>query len=254
MRNLSACLILSASLLGLSLPALADTSVRLPALQQLLGSEQPISGGIDINLPLVAEDGGAVPLRLSFTDRLNPGEQITAIRVFAARNPRAEVIEFAPAASLPRLEFSTRIRLNESQTVYVLASSSDGRHWLASRDVRVTVSGCLVRGDDTEAEVGMSQPRIALPRNARAGQAGEVRTLLNHPMETGLREDGQGGLVAENLVSSLTVTDSSDTTLLQVQFHSGTAANPFVTFFLDQFEGLTFTWQDQQGRTLTESR
>jgi sulfur-oxidizing protein SoxZ len=32
-----------------------------------------------------------------------------------------------------------------------------------------------------------SQPRIRIPRSARAGEVIEIRTLIEHPMETGLR-------------------------------------------------------------------
>jgi len=36
----------------------------------------------------------------------------------------------------------------------------------------------------------LATPRIRAPRSARAGEVVEIRTLMEHPMETGLRQEG----------------------------------------------------------------
>ena len=247
-------IVVLALLLGsLSLPAIAADWQRIEAINTYLTNQQPQQGGINIGLPLVAEDGSAVPLKITFSGELANEEYIDTIRVFASNNPNTEVIDFELSAAIPRTELSTRIRLSESQTLYVVAKSNQDNYWIASRDIRVTVSGCLMAGDEDTTATGMSQPRVALPRSATPGEAAEIRTMINHPMETGFREDGQGGTVAQSLVESLQVSRAGQD-VLTVHFHTGTSANPFVGFYLDQFDDLSFTWTDQQAERITETR
>ncbi|WP_417581503.1 thiosulfate oxidation carrier protein SoxY [Nitrincola sp.] len=238
---------------SISLPVLAADWQRIEAINSYLTNQQPQQGGVNIGLPLVAEDGSAVPLKITFSGELADDEYIDTIRVFASNNPNTEVIDFELSAAIPRTELSTRIRLRESQTLFVVAKSNLDNYWIASRDIRVTVSGCLMAGDVETTATGMSQPRVALPRSATPGEAAEIRTMINHPMETGFRDDGQGGTLAENLVESLEVSQAGEV-LLTVGFHTGTSANPFVGFYLDQFSDLSFTWTDQQAERITETR
>lgn len=240
------------SLLVMPLQVFADWQ-RFAALKEKIQDMTPIESGLELTLPLVADDGSAVPLKVAFKGSLAENEHITRLWILADRNPNPDVIDFEISEHIPRIELSTRIRLGESQTVYALAQSNQGNLWLAQQEVRVTVSGCLMSGDDTTAETVMSQPRVALPRNPVAGEAAELRTMINHPMETGFREDEQGNLIAQQLVESLQVT-RADQPVITANFHTGTSANPFVAFFLDQFDELMFTWTDQQGQQLSEQR
>lgn len=245
--------VLALLLSSFSLPALAADWQRIEAINSYLTNQKPQQDGLNIGLPLVAEDGSAVPLKITFNGELANDEYIDTLRVFASNNPNAEVIDFSLSAAIPRTELSTRIRLSESQTLFVVAKSNLDNYWIANRDIRVTVSGCLMAGDEETTASGMSQPRVALPRNATPGEAAEIRTMINHPMETGFRDDGQGGTHAENLVDSLEVIRAGEA-LIKVHFHTGTSANPFVGFYLDQFDDLSFTWTDQQAERITESR
>ena len=82
----------------------------------------------------------------------------------------------------------------------------------------------------------------------------ELRTLISHPMETGLRPDADGSLIPQNLVQSLQLA-IDEQPALEVQFANGTAANPYVRLVV-QPEGkeLGFRWQDQQGEEVVEKR
>ncbi len=238
--------------LFISSHALADWQ-RFSALSDKVGNNTPHKDNLNLSLPLVADDGSAVSLKVAFTGNLPEGEYISRIWILADKNPNPDVIDFELSSAIPRIELTTRIRLGESQTVYALAQSNQGNFWLTQQDVRVTVSGCLMANDDTQAETTMNQPRVALPRNPKAGEAAELRTMINHPMETGFREDGQGGFVPQQLVESLEVFHLNNP-IMTVNFHTGTSANPFVAFFLDQFDNLSFTWTDQKGQQVTEER
>jgi len=96
---------------------------------------------------------------------------------------------------------------------------------------------------------GLATPRVRLPRAVRAGEAFEVRTLIEHPMETGLRRDG-GRVVLRDMLVTLTVTFEGEEVFAGA-FLNGTAANPFHVFHLrlPRSGELVFTWTDERGRT-----
>ncbi|WP_111643127.1 thiosulfate oxidation carrier protein SoxY [Marinimicrobium alkaliphilum] len=236
-----------------STPLWADSQwQRIGALRDIVGDAQPTLGGIDIDLPLVAENGGEVPLALSFDGDLADGERIVEVRVIAPRNPNPEVIDFhfhSPDA-LP--DVATRIRLSETQTVYALAKSSADNYWIAAHETRVATSGCLM-DDVPESDIVMRNPRVAPPRNARSGEPGQYRTLINHPMETGVRTDGSEA-PPQQLVETLTVSNG-ETPVFGARFYTGTSANPYVTFTLRyQDAPLTFLWREQTGEEVSVTR
>jgi sulfur-oxidizing protein SoxZ len=97
---------------------------------------------------------------------------------------------------------------------------------------------------------GLAAPRVRVPRIARAGEAFEVRTLMQHPMETGLRHEG-GRSVPRDMLLSLAVTIGGET-VFEADFRNGTAANPFHVFHLRlaRTSDIVFTWTDEQGRSV----
>lgn len=95
----------------------------------------------------------------------------------------------------------------------------------------------------------LAQPRLRVPRSARAGEAFEVRCLIEHPMETGLRAEA-GRTVPRDLLNRLTVRANGEV-ILDAELRNGTAANPYHVFFLklDRTSELEFTWTDERGRS-----
>ena len=135
----------------LALPALAALGARAqsqrfqpaqdigPLVQKLTGGVKPDSGGIEVQLPQIAENGNSVPLRIRV-----PGEaRVAAIHVIAERNPRPLVASFflGPASGKP--EVNTRIRLAGTQKLTVLVAMADGRFRISQSDVLVTAAACL---------------------------------------------------------------------------------------------------------------
>lgn len=95
----------------------------------------------------------------------------------------------------------------------------------------------------------LSAPRIRIPRSARAGEVIEIRTLIEHPMETGLRHDG-GRVAGRDMLARLTVRKNGAMVLSAV-FHNGTSANPYHVFFvrMERTSTFEFTWTDERGRS-----
>lgn len=78
--------------------------------------------------------------------------------------------------------------------------------------------------------MSLTAPRIRAPRSARVGEAVEIRTLVAHPMETGLRHGG-GAAVPRDLINRLVVRVNG-AVAMQVELRNGSSANPYHVFFL----------------------
>ena len=90
----------------------------------------------------------------------------------------------------------------------------------------------------------MQQPRIRIPRNARAGEVIEIRTLIEHPMETGIRRDG-GPAPPRDMLNRLLVRMNGET-VFAADLRNGTSANPYHVFFvrIERASEFEFVWTD----------
>ncbi|MCW5718540.1 MAG: thiosulfate oxidation carrier complex protein SoxZ [Bauldia sp.] len=201
----------------------------IPGAAALVGDAAPATDGIRIDLPLVSEDGSAVDLGLTVDRPMTQDSFVAELHVFADRNPSPEVAAFFFSPLSGRAAIATRIRLNESQTVGVVARMNTGEVIVGSRDVVVTVSGCLARVGGTAP--GLMETRVRAPTRFVAGAPGEVTTLINHPMETGLRTTLAGEILPENIVRRfLAAFDRA--TVFEARFHRSVATNPYLRFFV----------------------
>ncbi len=121
--------------------ALASETVQ-DRLAAFAGGATPQDGRIRLDLPEVAENGGAVTLSVGVDSPMTADDHVAEVLILAHANPRPMVASFAFTALSGRAEVVTRIRLADSQTVTAVARMSDGRLFKASRDVIVTVGGC----------------------------------------------------------------------------------------------------------------
>ncbi len=123
--------------------ASAQDAALAAAIREQIGDATPEEGGITLRLPAIAENGGQVPLTVLVDSPQTAEHHVTAIHVFATRNPTPGVASFRLTPLLARAEVQTRIRLAEDQRILVLAQSSDGRVRQAAAELRVTTGGCL---------------------------------------------------------------------------------------------------------------
>jgi len=122
----------------------AMTEAELDAAIRALVGDAPITdGGVRLALPATAENGGQVPLTVTADSPMTPADHVTAIHVFATRNPTPGIASFRLSPALARAEVQTRIRIAEEQTVIALAVHADGRVRRGAASLKVTVGGCL---------------------------------------------------------------------------------------------------------------
>lgn len=96
------------------------------------------------------------------------------------------------------------------------------------------------------------KPRVKMPNEAKMGEIIVVKTLTTHPMESGLRKDVDGNLIARRILNRFTC--SFDGALVfACDFEPGVAANPFVQFSVRaEKDGVyRFAWSDDDGSVLT---
>ena len=95
----------------------------------------------------------------------------------------------------------------------------------------------------------LAAPRIRIPRSARPGEVIEIRTLIEHPMETGLRQDGSRA-VPRDMLTRLMVRMNGET-VFSADLRNGTSANPYHVLFLrmERTSVFEFTWTDERGRS-----
>jgi sulfur-oxidizing protein SoxY len=131
------------ALLALPASALAADDPLAAAIREAVGDAPIADGGIVLRVPAVAENGGQVPLSVLVESPMTAADHVSAIHVFATRNPTPGVATFRLTPLLARAEVQTRIRLAEDQRIIVLAQSNDGRVRRATAELRVTTGGCL---------------------------------------------------------------------------------------------------------------
>ncbi len=86
--------------------------------------------------PEIAENGAVVPINI--TSRV-PNTQ--SIAVLIEKNPNALAAKFDfPAGTDPTL--STRVKIGQSSNVHALIKTADGKYFVATREVKVTLGGC----------------------------------------------------------------------------------------------------------------
>jgi sulfur-oxidizing protein SoxY len=114
-----------------------------PVILKITQGTRVNEGRVTVDIPRLADNGHAVPLKVTVSSVMNEREFVRTIHVLSERNPRPVIAAFHLGPHCGRAEITTRIRLNGSQRVLVLAGLSDGSFWSGSAEVEVTETACL---------------------------------------------------------------------------------------------------------------
>jgi sulfur-oxidizing protein SoxY len=117
---------------------------RLEAAVRELVGESPVKAGkIKLDIPLLVENGNAVPLAVTVDSPMTEADHVKTIHVFNEKNPQPNVANFHLGPRAGRAHITTRMRLADTQKVVAIAQLSDGSFWSDSVDVVVTLAACL---------------------------------------------------------------------------------------------------------------
>ncbi len=96
------------------------------------------------------------------------------------------------------------------------------------------------------------KPRVKLPSSAKKGEVIEIKTLIAHPMETGLRKDQDGKVIPRKIINKFTC-EFNGKPVFSADIEPAVAANPYMQFTAKVEESGTFrfTWVDDDGTVTT---
>lgn len=114
-----------------------------PLVAELTKGAGAEAGGIDVEVPAIAENGNSVPVRIRVPGPATGADRVSDIHVIAERNPRPLVASFHLGPASGKAEVSTRIRLAGTQKLTVLAATAGGRFRIHQVEVLVTSAACL---------------------------------------------------------------------------------------------------------------
>jgi sulfur-oxidizing protein SoxY len=123
-------------------PAGATPEAMQAAIDAFTGGAVPQEGRVTLEIPVLVQNGNAVPLTVSTESPMTEDDHVETIAIFNEVNPLPDTarFHFTPASGVAQTQ--TRIRLNGDQHVHAVARMSDGSFWTASANVIVTAPAC----------------------------------------------------------------------------------------------------------------
>jgi sulfur-oxidizing protein SoxZ len=100
----------------------------------------------------------------------------------------------------------------------------------------------------------MARSMIKAPKTAQRGEIIAIRTLIQHPMETGHRPGADGKILPQNIVRRFSCRYAGEL-VFSAQLYPAIAANPFLEFNTIATESgtISLTWEGDFGFTQTET-
>ena len=101
----------------------------------------------------------------------------------------------------------------------------------------------------------MARVLINFPPRAKRGEIIEIKTLIQHPMETGYRLDNKGAAIPRDTISRFTCAYNEEE-VFRAELFPAISANPFIAFSTVAMESgeLVFSWIDDNGQIQSEIR
>lgn len=225
------------------------------ALHNFFGPVDFVHEGLELDLPQHADVGSSVALSLRVDCAMTEEDYPEVIHLLAHKNPTPHVMSvwFRPGAG--RAEFSSRIRLETSQTVTAAAKMSDGRYIRVDRSLTVSFGACGQIGSGTNADIMAFQPktRVSVPPTAARGDIIPIRAVIAHPMETGMRENENEEWIRKRIISRFGCTYGGEE-IFRARLYPAVATNPYFSFFAraDESGPFDFSWYDMKDMTFTD--
>ena len=95
----------------------------------------------------------------------------------------------------------------------------------------------------------MAKPRIKVPKKAKVGDIVEIKSMISHKMETGLRKNKKTGkVIPRKIINNLAVTFGGKE-VFSTTLYPSVSANPYVAF---NFRCLDLVTWFSHGRKMVE--
>jgi sulfur-oxidizing protein SoxZ len=92
------------------------------------------------------------------------------------------------------------------------------------------------------------EPRVRVPSTAAKDEIVEIKALITHQMESGLRRDGAGKLMPRKIINAFSCRYNGEV-VFSVDLHEAVAANPYLEFYVRARESgrIEFAWHEDGG-------
>lgn len=97
--------------------------------------------GVELVFPRLADTGNAVPLQANI--RAPQGAHLKSLRVILPENPNPLALQLKLHGDMQSYQLNTRLRLYASQSVWVVATFSNGLERANSAPTVITSTACL---------------------------------------------------------------------------------------------------------------
>jgi sulfur-oxidizing protein SoxZ len=90
--------------------------------------------------------------------------------------------------------------------------------------------------------------KVRVPATAKKGEVIEIKTQVQHEMESGQRKDASGKPVPRLIINKF-VCKYNGAEVFASEWHPAISANPYLSFFVTATESgkIEFTWTDDKG-------
>jgi sulfur-oxidizing protein SoxZ len=97
-----------------------------------------------------------------------------------------------------------------------------------------------------------NKPRIKIPEQIRKGEIIQIKTLVAHDMENGLRRDQTGKVIPRKIINRFACSFNGKL-IFACDLEPAVAANPYLVFSVrvDESGVFNFTWTDDDGTVIT---
>jgi sulfur-oxidizing protein SoxZ len=92
------------------------------------------------------------------------------------------------------------------------------------------------------------EPRVQVPKTAEKGEIFQIKALIGHVMETGLRHDEEGRLIPRQIINKF-ICRYGDAVVFSIDLNESVAANPYFEFYVEATTSgvLEFIWEEDGG-------
>jgi sulfur-oxidizing protein SoxZ len=96
---------------------------------------------------------------------------------------------------------------------------------------------------------------MKVPKTAKKGDIIQIKTLIFHKMEPGVRKDEKTGKLIPRMIINKFVCSFNGKEMFSADLHPAIAANPYFAFHTKVSESGTFdfTWTDDKGKSVKAS-
>ena len=123
-------------------PLAPDPVAFKKALSTFTGSATPQAEGLQLDIPVLADNPRAVPIKAKVTLPITEHDWCEELIVLAELNPIPLACRLRFTAETGTAEAAVRIRLSQSQAVHVLARMKSGKLLAGKQTITVAASGC----------------------------------------------------------------------------------------------------------------